>query len=95
MRLQVHRLDLVAIAIALNLLVAGGVVAVTTSARATAITPTNATFVETNQPTASTSLVSAAVTRSGPQLMVAYLASDSAGPGAGFSSVTGCGLSWS
>ncbi|HEY5183837.1 MAG TPA: hypothetical protein VIM19_02785, partial [Actinomycetes bacterium] len=83
------------VAVALSLVAAAGLAAVIgVSSAASPSAPTVATVVKADQSSPSSTLSSGPVSTSGPQLMVAYLASDSAGPGATFSSVSGCGLSW-
>lgn len=56
--------------------------------------PVATTIVRTDQTTAGSKLVSGAITTSEPERLVAFLASDSGSAGAAFSSVTGCGLTW-
>src|SRR4051794_27199439 len=76
-------------------LLAAGTGAALPSLVATAATgPTAVTVVNRDQGGAASTLRSGSLMTSGPQLLVALLASDSGGPGAKFSGVTGCGLTW-
>ena len=78
-------------------LVAGGVGASAMTANASALTaPKVATRVMTYQSTAGPTLTTNPITTDGPQLLVAYLASDSARTliGGRFDAVSGCGLQW-
>ena len=64
---------------------------------ASVVAPRVATVVLTHQAAPSTMLTSNVIETDGQQLLLAYLASDSAenGSGGSFDAVTGCGLTWS